>query len=430
MSAIARYFIQLNKTVMGYDKTQTKLTNELEKEGIDIHFSDDINFIPEKLSPENTVVIYTPAVPKNHAELQFFIDNKFTVIKRSEALGWITKDTKCLAVAGTHGKTSTSALLGHILKVAELSSTAFVGGIVENYNSNIILGGEDITVVEADEYDKSFLKLKPNFACITSTDADHLDIYGEKENLEESFREFASIVSEKVIAKKGLNIPNAYTYSVEEKADYFADNIQLKDDFFIFDFNYLDGKIEKIKFHLPGKHNIENAVAAIALAQQLGVTDEQIKKSLDSFKGVKRRFSRHSSNCGKIIIDDYAHHPTELNAIISATKNFYPNREILGVFQPHLFSRTRDFLNEFAESLSKLDDLILLEIYPARELPIKGIDSNLLAKKIKEINGKTIRVVALNEALTAVLEKESDVILLMGAGNIDTLYEPLKQKLR
>lgn len=427
MSALARYFHQMDKTVLGYDKTATALTQKLEQEGLDIHFEDNISLIPESLTPENTVVIYTPAVPSSHKELIYFRDAGFNVYKRSEVLGLITKATTCLAVAGTHGKTTTSSLLGHILKVAHKPSTAFIGGIVENYDSNVVLGGNEISVVEADEFDRSFLRLSPDYACITSTDADHLDIYGEHAELEKSFQEFASIVSNKVFAKKGLNIPNALTYAVEEVADYYSDNIQLKKDCFTFDLTYPNGKITNIQMNLPGRHNIENATASIAIALEIGVSEDEIKEALASFKGIKRRFSRYTSTKGKVIIDDYAHHPTELNAIIKATQDFYPNKSIVGVFQPHLFTRTRDFIDDFAQSLAQLDNLILLDIYPAREEPIEHVTSNWLADKIEDVNGVNPKVVSLENALDEVLKYSTDIILLMGAGNIDTLYEPLKK---
>ncbi|MXV38832.1 UDP-N-acetylmuramate--L-alanine ligase [Flavobacteriaceae bacterium Ap0902] len=430
MSAVARYFHQMNKKVMGYDKTSTTLTKLLTKEGIKIHFEDTLEAIPKALTPDNTLVIYTPAIPKNHLELNYFKDNNYNIIKRSEALGYITQETTCLAVAGTHGKTTTSSLLGHILKVANLPSTAFLGGIVENYNSNIIIGGNEISVVEADEFDRSFLQLSPDYACITSMDADHLDIYGDQSEMEKSFLEFASIVKKQVFAKTGLNVPGALSYGVEEKADYFADNIQIKADYFIFDLTHPQGKIETIPMHLPGRHNIENAVGAIAMAMKMNVAENKIKEALDSFQGIKRRFTRHKTSSGKIIIDDYAHHPTELNAIIRATQNFYPNKSVTAVFQPHLFSRTRDFLDDFAQSLAVLEDLIILEIYPAREEPIPGITSSLLAEKIELINDKKPKVCSLENALREISHYDNDIILLMGAGNIDTLYEPLKNKIQ
>lgn len=427
MSALARYFVKLEKTVLGYDKTKTKLTEKLISEGMNIHFEDNISEIPNSLNPSNTLIVYTPAISPNHSEFDYFKENKFKIVKRSEVLGEITKSTTCLAVAGTHGKTTTSSILGHILKVANLASTALVGGIVENYNSNLIFGGDKISVVEADEFDRSFLKLNPDFACITSTDADHLDIYGHKEELEKAFEEFGKLVTQKLFVRKGIQIENAWSYAVEEIADYYADNIQLKEDYFTFDFTFPQGKFKVIQMNLPGRHNIENAVAAIAMSLEMGVSESDIRKALQSFQGIQRRFSRFISD-KKIIIDDYAHHPTELNAIIRATKNFYPNKSILGVFQPHLFSRTRDFGEEFAQSLAELENLILIEIYPARELPIDEINSDWLADKIEKLNSKRPEVVRLENAEIEIQKHSTDIILLMGAGNIDTLYEPLKQK--
>lgn len=428
MSALERYFHSLGKEVLGYDKTQTALTSRLIEEGVEIHFEDWGTELPKKLQPQNTLVVYTPAV-KQLGELDFFRKNKFTVLKRAEVLGEITKSTDCLAVAGTHGKTTTSSILGHILKVAQLPSTAFLGGIVENYQSNIILGGNEISVVEADEFDRSFLKLSPDLACITSTDADHLDIYGDKDEMEKSFVEFSKLVKGKVFARLGLNIPDAVTYAVEEKADYYADNIQLKGDFFTFDLTTPHQKITEISMHLPGRHNIENAVAAIAMAMERGVAEKEVKWALDSFKGVKRRFTRHKTQDGKVIIDDYAHHPTELKAIIKAVKNFYPHQKMLCVFQPHLYSRTQDFAAEFSEVLADVSALILLEIYPARETPISGVNSDMLADKIEKINGIRPVVCSLDDAENEILKRDFDVLLLTGAGNIDTLFDPIKEKL-
>ncbi|MBV7441527.1 UDP-N-acetylmuramate--L-alanine ligase [Weeksellaceae bacterium TAE3-ERU29] len=422
MSAQARYFNQFGKKVLGYDKTETTLTKKLTEEGINIHYSDDVQFIPKGLTPENTIVIYTPAIPKNHSELNYFKNNNFNILKRSQVLGLLTKATTCLAIAGTHGKTTTSTLLGHLMKSANTPSTAFLGGISENYQSNIILGGEEITVVEADEFDRSFLQLAPNFAAITSMDADHLDIYGNKEELEKSFLEFAGIVKNQVFAKKGLNIPNSLSYGVETEADYHAENIRIEEDYYMFDLITPENQIKDIIIHLPGRHNIENAVAAIAIALEMGVSENDIKTGMESFKGVKRRFTKHICPNGKVIVDDYAHHPTELSAILSATKNFYPNKKILGVFQPHLYSRTKDFGKDFAAELNQLENLILLDIYPAREEPIEGITSEWLANQMD----KKPLVCSLENALTEIKKQDFDVLLLMGAGNIDTLYEPLK----
>ncbi len=422
MSALERYFNSLGKTVLGYDKTETELTSELINEGINIHFEDNVELIPSDINPENTLVIYTPAIPKQHTELNYFFDHNFEVLKRSEVLGAITKHTYAIGVAGTHGKTTTSSILGHILKVANFDSTAFLGGIVENYNSNIILNGSKYTVAEADEFDRSFLRLSPKVAIITSDDADHLDIYGERDEVKKSFQEFASIVEEQLFVRKGLQFEGAKTYGVNEGADYDAINVRIQDGFYHFDVKTPKGLIKDIKIQLPGRHNMENAVAALAVADYLGVSDEKIHEALASFIGVKRRFNRFEAN-GKIYVDDYAHHPTELNAVIRSLQELYPGKKILGVFQPHLFTRTRDFAEEFAQSLSQLDELILLDIYPARELPIEGITSNWLAEMV---NLEEKSVSSLEESINRIKKKDFDILLTVGAGNIDTIVKPLK----
>ncbi len=421
MSALARYFYSLNKKVLGYDKTKTPLTQTLEREGIPVHYSDDSSYLKE-LSPSNTLVIYTPAI-KSLSELDYAKQNNFKILKRSEVLGEITKETYTLAVAGTHGKTTTTAMLAHILKIANIPSTSFLGGIAENYQSNLVQGGDKVIVVEADEFDRSFLKLYPNSACITSMDADHLDIYGTESEIQQGFKDFAQHVKENVFVKKGLSIPNAKTYSVEEPADYFTRNLKIIEDYFIFDVVTPDFTIPNVQLNLPGKHNVENALGAIALSLEVKVTPENIREAFATFKGIKRRFTRFKTPNGKVIIDDYAHHPTELNAVINATKMFYPNQKILGIFQPHLYSRTRDFAKEFATELQALDELILLDIYPAREEPISGITSEYLADMIKNTQ---VEVTSLEKAINEISKKEFDVLLLMGAGDIDTLYEPLK----
>lgn len=426
MSALERYFNSMGKSVLGYDKTPTELTNQLIKEGIDIHFNDDVKSIPTDINQENTLVIYTPAIPKNHQELNYFFDQNFDVLKRSEVLGEITKNTYGIGVAGTHGKTTTSSILGHILKVADLESTAFLGGIAENYQSNMILNGSKYTVAEADEFDRSFLKLSPKVAIITSDDADHLDIYGEREEVKKSFQEFASIVEEKLFVRKGLSFSNANTYGVNEDADYNAINVRIQDGYYIFDVETPNGMLVDIKFQLPGRHNMENAVAAIAVADYLGVSSEKIHEALATFIGVKRRFNRFEAE-GKIYIDDYAHHPTELDAVIKSLRELYPNKKILGVFQPHLFTRTRDFAEEFGQSLSALDELILLDIYPARELPIEGITSKWLSEFV---NLTEKSVYSLEKSLEAIKSKEFDILLTVGAGNIDTIVKPIKEWLK
>lgn len=422
MSALERFFNSLGKTVLGYDRTPTELTQVLITEGIAIHFEDSVDLIPSELTPENTLIVYTPAIPTEHTELNHFINKGFKVMKRSEVLGEITKHTYNIGVAGTHGKTTTTSILGHILKEADVESTAFLGGIAENYDSNIILNGSKITVAEADEFDRSFLRLAPKLAIITSDDADHLDIYGEREAVKESFQEFASIVEEKLFVRKGLYFPNSYTYGVEEEADYNAYNVRIEDGHYMFDVKTPKNSYENVGILLPGRHNMENAVAALAIADYLSVDPEKIISALASFKGVKRRFNRYEIK-SKIYIDDYAHHPTELDAVIDSIRELYPTKKLLVVFQPHLYSRTRDFADEFAASLSKADHLILMDIYPARELPIEGITSKWLLEKV-DLSEKSVS--SLEETLELLKKVDCDIVLTVGAGNIDTLVKPIK----
>jgi UDP-N-acetylmuramate--alanine ligase len=426
MSSIASYFNSNGKNVAGYDKTPTEITKSLEKLGMQIHFEDSINLIPADFkNSQNTIIIYTPAVPKNHSELNYFIDNNFKVLKRSEILGEITKNSICLAVAGTHGKTTTSTILGHILKEAGVNSTSFLGGISENYKSNLILGGSEVTVVEADEFDRSFLRLSPNIACITSMDADHLDIYGDHSELEKSFKDFGNLVSDTLIVRKGLPI-EAKTFGIEEDADFDAKNIQIKDGAYIFDVQTPLEYFKNIKITLPGKHNVLNAVAALAMANSFGISLQVIAKALLSFKGIKRRFSYKINTENLVLIDDYAHHPTEINAVVSSVREMYPAKKILGIFQPHLFSRTRDFIDDFAASLSCFDELILLDIYPARELPIEGVTSSWLLRKVTIEN----KQISTKENLVEnVLKSKAQVIVMIGAGDIGELVNVIKNKL-
>src|SRR5690606_9654342 len=347
MSALARYFKSLEKIVIGYDKTPTDLTRELEREGIDLHFEDHLDKIAPYLTPDNTLVVYTPAVPKELREYQYFLQNGFDIMKRSEVLGEITDATYGIAVAGTHGKTTTSSILGHILHHSEMESSAFLGGVLEEYNSNFLNNGYKITVSEADEFDRSFLKLSPKIGIITSMDADHLDIYGSKEEFEEAFIAFGRKISERIFVKKGLPIPDGITYGVESEADFDAVNIRIENGIYHFDLKTPEDLIENFILKLPGKHNVENAVAAIAVALHLKIPAHKIKYALENFKGIKRRFNRWDFK-DKIYIDDYAHHPTELNALTSSVREIFPDKKILGVFQPHLFSRTRDFMDGFA----------------------------------------------------------------------------------
>ncbi|MFA7446924.1 MAG: UDP-N-acetylmuramate--L-alanine ligase [Weeksellaceae bacterium] len=422
MSALARYFNYFDKKVMGYDRMETELTSQLQAEGISIHFEDDIHQIPQELTPENTLVIYTPAVPVAHSEYQYFIENGFHILKRSEVLGEITDSTYGVAIAGTHGKTTTSSILGHILHEAGLECTSFLGGVLENYGSNFLIRGNKYTVSEADEFDRSFLKLSPKVGVITSMDADHLDIYGDEEEFQKTFIEFSKKITEKTFVKKGLPIENATTYGVESGADFDAINIRIENGFYHFDLKTPTGILEDFTLKHPGRHNVENATVAIAVALYLGVSEEKIKHALVDFLGVRRRFNRWDFN-QKVYIDDYAHHPTELNAITGSLKDMFPGKKVLGVFQPHLFSRTRDFMDEFAKSLSQFDALILLDIYPARELPIEGISSEALLEKI---NLEEKEVASLNEALERIKTKEFDVLVTVGAGSVDTLVKPIK----
>lgn len=429
MSAIAIYFKSNGKNVAGYDKTPTEITNVLQKMGIKIHFEDTVNLIDETFKntkkAENTLVVYTPAVPKNHSELNYFIENNFTVLKRSEILGEITKNTICLAVAGTHGKTTTSTILGHILKEANVNATSFLGGISENYNSNIILGGNEVSVVEADEFDRSFLKLSPNIACITSMDADHLDIYGAHSELEKSFQQFADKVSDTLIVRKGLPI-KGQTFGIDEDADYKAYDIRIDKGAYIFNVKTPTETFENIKIYIPGKHNVLNAVAALAMANSFGISLQVIAKALLSFKGIKRRFSYKINTDSLVLIDDYAHHPTEINAVIDSVREMYPEQKVLGVFQPHLYSRTRDFVTDFAKSLSRFDELILLDIYPARELPIEGVNSGWLLDKISCKN----KQLSSKEKLTEnILKSNAQIIVVIGAGDIGEQIENIKKSL-
>ena len=427
MSALANYFNSAGKLVAGYDRVETAITKSLSEMPIGIHFEDSVELIPNQFKDrKKTVVVYTPAIPKNHNELNFFIKNGFTVLKRSEILGEITKNTFCLAVAGTHGKTTTSTILGHILEVNKINATSFLGGISENYNSNLILGGDKITVVEADEFDRSFLKLSPNIACITSMDADHLDIYKNKSALEDAFKEFAGKVSDIIFVKKGLPIPGK-TFAVNETADYAASNLKVKNGSYVFDIKTPTEIVKNIQINLPGKHNVLNTVAALAMANSFGISIPSIAKALLTFKGVKRRFSYKIKSENLVLIDDYAHHPTEINAVVDAVNEMYPNKKNVGVFQPHLFSRTKDFAEDFAKSLNKFNEIILLDIYPAREKPIEGITSSWLLDKIDNEN----KQLSSKEKLVENIKKtKASVIVMIGAGDIGELVENVTQKLK
>ena len=425
MSNLARYFKNLGKRVVGYDKTPSALTNELVESGINIHFEDAIDMIPKDFYVENTLVVITPAVPITHSEWNYFIERNFEIKKRSEVLGLITKDTFCFAVAGTHGKTTTSGILGHIMYESGADVTAFIGGIVENYNSNLIGSGKSITVVEADEFDRSFLHLHPNIACITSMDADHLDIYGTSEAIEESFIEFANKIEDKSHLFITNELPiEGVICSVNEDAVYKAFNVRIGNGNYIFDVQTPTEVIKDLHFGLPGRHNLMNALMAIAMANLFGTPTVAIAKAIASFKGIKRRFSYQIKTEDKVYIDDYAHHPTEINAVHQAVKELYPGQKVLAVFQPHLFSRTRDFADDFAKSLSAFDEVILLDIYPARELPMEGINSQWLMDKMTN-NSK--KLITKNDLIQTILASDASIIVTIGAGDIGELVPTIKK---
>ena len=426
MSALARYFQYIGKKVVGYDKTPTQLTDELQAIGLEIHFEDNISLIPTDFYVENTLVIVTPAVPVSHSEWNYFIEREYNIKKRAEVLGIITKDTYCFAVAGTHGKTTTSSILGHVLYESGVDVTAFLGGIVENYNSNLIGSGKTVTVVEADEFDRSFLHLHPNVSCVTSMDADHLDIYGDAASIEESFREFAAKTSsDNLYVIKGLPL-EGNTIGVNNEADFSAQNIRIENGFYVFDVNTPREVVQNVKFGLPGHHNLTNALLAFAMAKSYGVSNEKISAALASFKGVRRRFSFQIREEKLVYIDDYAHHPTEINAVHQAVRELYPRKKIIAAFQPHLYSRTKDFINSFAESLSQFDEILLLEIYPARELPMEGVNSTWLLNKI---NNPNKRLVSKDKLFTAFENSDADVFITIGAGDIGELVKDLKKAL-
>jgi UDP-N-acetylmuramate--alanine ligase len=427
MSALARYFQFIGKNVAGYDKTPTRLTDELVAGGMVIHFEDSIAAIPTNFIKENTLVVITPAIPKNHSEWNYLAENGFVIKKRAEVLGTITQDTYCFAVAGTHGKTTTSSILGHILYESGADVTAFLGGIVENYHSNLIGQGKTISVVEADEFDRSFLHLHPDLACVTSMDADHLDIYGDASAIEESFREFASKVKEPkhLFIPKGLPLEGT-TLAINEEADFVAHNIRIENSAYVFDVKTPSETIQNIAFGLPGHHNLMNALTALAMAYTYGTPTGSIAKALASFQGVQRRFSYQIKTDTKVYIDDYAHHPTEINAVYQAVRELYPGKKVTAVFQPHLFSRTKDFADGFAASLSQFDEVFLLEIYPARELPMEGVNSTWLMHKMTNPNVQLITKQALIHSL---VQNDAPVIVTIGAGDIGEMVPKIKKAL-
>ncbi|RKR85456.1 UDP-N-acetylmuramate--L-alanine ligase [Mucilaginibacter gracilis] len=431
MSGLARYFNHLGCLVCGYDKTSTPLTTALKDEGIHITFEDNVDNIPlDFYKPgKGTLIIYTPAVPHYLEIFNFFTERGFEPQKRSQVLGIISKGLVTVAVAGTHGKTTTSSMIAHILKASGKDCSAFLGGIASNYNSNVLFGKSKIMVVEADEYDRSFLTLHPNIAIITSMDADHLDIYGDHAQLTESFQLFASQlkVGGELIYHKGLPIHQGTTYGINTFADVVGDNISINNGVFYFNFQNQKVAIKDIEMGIAGIHNIENAVAAIQAALYLDVKPDAIKKALKSFRGVKRRFEYVVKTDKQIYIDDYAHHPEELRACISSIRRLYPNKKLTVVFQPHLFSRTRDFADGFAEVLDTCDELLMLDIYPARELPIAGVNSEMI---LSRMNRADKRKCGKEEVIEIVKNEKPELLLTVGAGDIDQLVAPLKNALK
>ena len=422
MSAIARYYKFKGCNVSGYDKTPSELTGELIAEGIGVHYEDNTDFIPKDV--ENTLVVYTPAIPHDLKELLYVQEHGYTLLKRSKTLGEIAKGQRCLAVAGTHGKTTTSTLLAHIFTDSKVGCSAFLGGISKNYDTNLLVSHNPTIVAEADEFDRSFLQLFPEIAVITAMDADHLDIYGDLKHVHEAFQAFAGQVSGTVITKLGLDItPNhtkarimRYSYN-DPRADFYADNLR-KDEcgYFTFNLKYPDGVIKDCRAGVPGWVNVENAVAASAIALVYGIDPEAIRHALGTFLGVKRRFDIHVNRPGCAYIDDYAHHPNEINTAISSMRDIFPGRRLTAIFQPHLYTRTRDFADEFAKALSAVDKLILLDIYPAREEPIPGVSSRLIFDKVTAPE----KVLLKKEMLMKYLEDEKiDTLITFGAGNID-----------
>lgn len=424
MSAIARYFHRLGKRVAGYDKTPTHLTKELEEEGIKIHYEDSIAKIDAAFfNREQTLIVITPAVPLEHNEWNYFTQNGFHIKKRAEVLGLITENTYCLAVAGTHGKTTTSSMLAHIVYQSGAEVTSFLGGIVENYDSNLVGNGTKVTVVEADEFDRSFLHLHPDVACIISDDADHLDIYGTNEEIKASFTAFADKVKDrsKLFISEQINIEGVKV-GFSEQAAIRAVNVKIVDGVRYFDIQYFDELIENIQLAMPGHHNVLNATLAIAMAKTFGINNETIKSALASFKGIRRRFSFKLKTNQTVYIDDYAHHPTEIDAVGQGVRELYPHKKVTAIFQPHLFSRTRDFMNGFAKSLSAFDEIILLDIYPAREQPILGVTSEKLLEKINN-NNKIL--IDKQELLNYLSKHKYEVVLTIGAGDIGEIADDI-----
>jgi UDP-N-acetylmuramate--alanine ligase len=433
MSALARYFLFIGKRVDGYDKTASSLTYSLEEEGIAVHYSEDLKKVPSLAEKNTTVIIYTPAVPNDFPELSYFRENGFALYKRSKVLGLLTSGKRCIAIAGTHGKTSVTTMTAHLLKQSAVDCSAFMGGISKNYGTNLLLpqNNSQFIVAEADEFDRSFLQLHPELAVITWMDADHLDIYGDHENMIKAFIEFISQIQKggALLYRKGLSIDNQwneniryFSYSIKEAADFQALNIRIIDGAYHFDLKTPFGELPNLSLTYPGLMNVENAVAACGMALLSGVTKDEIRTSLPVYSGVVRRFDIRFKGKNTVYIDDYAHHPRELEATIQSVRDLYPGKRITGIFQPHLFSRTKDFADEFAAALDLLDDALVMEIYPARELPVEGVDSSIILNKMKLIS----RIRCSKASFPAILDNyQPEILLTLGAGDIDRLIDPI-----
>ncbi|WP_027420796.1 UDP-N-acetylmuramate--L-alanine ligase [Crocinitomix catalasitica] len=437
MSALARYFNQMGKSVIGYDKTKTRLTEQLEVEGIDIHYTDLGADILKQLNKADTLIVYTPAVAATFQELIALNEAGFNIVKRARVLGIISKSFETYAVAGTHGKTTTSSILAHVLYQSDEQCNAFIGGISSNYNSNCLIApNANRVVVEADEFDRSFLELIPNYAILTTIDADHLDIYGDDTKLKESFSAFVNQINpsgilfyHKAISPEDLKIQSelkTQTYAFDLDADWKGQNLTYNNGKIFFDIIGVGHTYSAVEFGLPGQHNAENALAVFGLLISLGIQEEAIRSSFASYAGVKRRFDYHIRREDLVLIDDYAHHPSELKALFTSVRLIYPDKKITAIFQPHLFSRTRDFMNDFADVLALPDELFLLDIYPARELPIEGVSSEVLFDKIQMTNKHKS---SLKDIVNDLRKGKNEVVLIAGAGDIDTIILPVKNAL-
>ncbi len=438
MSALARYFNSKGFQVAGYDRTETKLTTDLQTEGIQICFNEALSYVPSDfMNPKSTQIVLTPAIPENHPQLVYFRENNFNILKRAQVLGNITRQSKGICIAGTHGKTTTSTITAHLLYQSKVNCNAFLGGIANNYNTNLLLSGEsNLVVIEADEYDRSFHQLTPYMAVITSADPDHLDIYETKEAFRESFEHFASLIKPggALIVKKGIELHpelqkgvKVYSYSMEDGGDFHAENIKIKNGEIRFDFVTPTDRVADVRLGVPAKINVENSVAAMALAWLNGVTTEELRVGISSFSGIYRRFNVVYKSANIVYMDDYAHHPSELKASISSIRALFPDKKITGIFQPHLFTRTRDFAEGFSEALSGLDELLLMDIYPARELPIEGVTSEIILKNVT-IGQK--KLVSKADLLDAVEQLKTDVLVTFGAGDIDQFVPKIKNLLK